>query len=1680
MRNFYRPDGRVRRLVAWTVLGAPIVLAATAALSFVGHGDVAAPAGPKLEPLPGRQGAVPPGATFLGPAPASTPLPLVVTLQPRDPSALAAEAQAVSDPSSPDYHHFLTPSQFAQRYGATNATLAQVTQDLQAQGLTVGAMSRTGLSLSVSGTAAQVQSAFSTPIDRYRLASGKTGVRNRSVPELPATIAPAVEGVIGLDTLSPPQPSTTNPPQAVPFGAEAAPATPGASPALAPNQPAPVTGTCATAIDNVKTDYGAWDADDLSQAYSFDPLYASGDYGSGTTVALVELSGAGYSSSDIDTFANCYGITLGNNQVSQIDLDGGGAIGGNSVEAELDIETVLSLAPEANIEVYEGGVSDGIYNVLSAIVSQDTAKIVSASWTNGCESYVGQSLQNSENTLLQAAALEGQSVFVATGDQGSEGCNVNGVVSAPTGSSPVAQVVDATTGTAYVANESSSSVSVESEGTTSNPSDFATAGAVATGSGPDAITLDSSLGKVFVANASTPSLTAFSTNTCNQTTTSGCASPTQVASGGHLSGPSAIAANGSTFYVGNSNGTVAVYNASTNAWVASVTLPSGTAPSALAVDATNGFVYVADGANDRIEYFSASTCNASVTTGCSTTPTTVSVGLDPISLAVDAAAGSLYVANAGSTGGLSVVSLSTHAVTTTISTGPSVSGLDGTYVVRSVALSPDGTKILAALDLHGHTDAPHDLLATIDPTTETITATANLETGTDVMGGVASDTSLDYVWVLDQTAGADVVQNLNLAVSDPASQPYVTAVGGTSLTALGPAPTETTWNDQLHFAEGAGGGGISKTFSMPAYQQALGTVTSSSGTPCGNTGGDCREIPDVSADADPSTGYIIYDEQEGATGWEAIGGTSGASPLWAAVLAVAASADGNTVGYGAMNPILYQLAQASPGTYLNDVTTGNNDYNGTNSAQYSAASGYDMATGLGTPVTSALATGLTVIPLDVAASGTQVYGGSPTFTATPTFGGSDGSLPFGVTLTSTAFTCTEVGSSTTISPSLPVGSSTLVASSCSGASLGGVNAADYRIVYTSASGDFTVTPIPVDVAVTGSQTYGGSPAFSGSANNPPAGITVTTTSVTCSELEPFTIIGPAVAAGSRTLLPASCSGASLSGTDASDYAPFYTSVTGDFTIVPAPLSVTASSGSMTYGGTPPTITAGYSGFVNGDSASSLTTAPSCSTTATSSSPVSPPTYASSCGGAVDPNYSFTYVAGSVTVGPAPLTITASSPTMSYGATPPDITPVYSGLENGDTGADLTTQPSCTTTATSSSSPSPPTYLNSCSGAADPNYTISYAPGATTVDPAPVDVAVSGSQAWGGSPGFSGSGPASPPQGVSGVNMSGLSCAQVAPSTTISPTLGGGTYTLVPGSCSGVTLSGSNSSDYEVVYTSASGDFSVTGGPPPPPPPAPHGYYLVGSDGGIFTFGSANFYGSTGSLRLQRPVVGITPTADEGGYWLVASDGGIFAFGNAGFHGSIPGLGLAPAGSGLPHALNAPIVGMVPSADGGGYFMVASDGGVFAFGDAQFEGSCPGIGGCSGSAVAVVPDATGRGYWLVTSTGNVYTFGDAPYFGAPGAQGSPITGAVRTADGHGYYVLLANGTVDGYGDAVSLGGPTGSVGGFNPASAIFTDAGGGGYWVASAAGDVFTYGDAPNDGSMAGTHLNGAIIAGTGF
>ena len=195
-----------------------------------------------------------------------------------------------------------------------------------------------------------------------------------------------------------------------------------------------------------------------------------------------------------------------------------------------------------------------------------------------------------------------------------------------------------------------------------------------------------------------------------------------------------------------------------------------------------------------------------------------------------------------------------------------------------------------------------------------------------------------------------------------------------------------------------------------------------------------------------------------------------------------------------------------------------------------------------------------------------------------------------------------------------------------------------------------------------------------------------------------------------------------------------------------------------------------------------------------------------------------------------------------------------------------------------------------------------------------------------------------------------------------------------------------------------------------------GYWLVGSDGGIFSFGDANFYGSTGAIRLNRPIVGMASTSDGDGYWMVASDGGIFSFGDAQFYGSTGALHL-----------NKPIVGMASTPDGGGYWLVASDGGIFSFGDAQFYGSTGAL-HLNKPIVGMASTPDGSGYWMVASDGGIFSFGDAQFYGSTGAihLNQPIVGMASTPDGGGYWMVAADGGVFTFGDAPFSGSATGQA------------------------------------------------------
>jgi hypothetical protein len=214
---------------------------------------------------------------------------------------------------------------------------------------------------------------------------------------------------------------------------------------------------------------------------------------------------------------------------------------------------------------------------------------------------------------------------------------------------------------------------------------------------------------------------------------------------------------------------------------------------------------------------------------------------------------------------------------------------------------------------------------------------------------------------------------------------------------------------------------------------------------------------------------------------------------------------------------------------------------------------------------------------------------------------------------------------------------------------------------------------------------------------------------------------------------------------------------------------------------------------------------------------------------------------------------------------------------------------------------------------------------------------------------------------------------------------------------------------------------------------------------VRSVGGAPVFGPATGMHLNAGFVGLAATPSGRGYWVAASDGGVFTFGDARFHGSIGGQTLA-----------APIVGITATPSGHGYWLVGSDGGVFAFGDADFYGSMV---GSSSPIVAIASTPTGRGYWLLGQDGGVFAFGDAAFEGAATSldHHAPLVGMAPTASGYGYLMLAADGGVFAFGDAHFAGAV---VDGHHLATAIAIPRNGRGYQVATVEGSVFGFGGAP--------------------
>ena len=252
------------------------------------------------------------------------------------------------------------------------------------------------------------------------------------------------------------------------------------------------------------------------------------------------------------------------------------------------------------------------------------------------------------------------------------------------------------------------------------------------------------------------------------------------------------------------------------------------------------------------------------------------------------------------------------------------------------------------------------------------------------------------------------------------------------------------------------------------------------------------------------------------------------------------------------------------------------------------------------------------------------------------------------------------------------------------------------------------------------------------------------------------------------------------------------------------------------------------------------------------------------------------------------------------------------------------------------------------------------------------------------------------------------------------------------------------------------------------PGSPQGYWMVARDGGIFSYGRS-FYGSTGSITLNQPIVGMAPTHDAGGYWLAAADGGIFSYGDAVYEGSLPLYGIS----------TKKVVAIVSDSVTDGYALIGSDGSVWNFNTPQF-GDLPFFGFHVNNIVGAALTPDGKGLYLVGVDGKVYNLlGDGVLQGdASGVPlNAPIVGmAVDPATG-GYWLVGKDGGVFSYG--APFFGSTGSLRLNKPVTAMESTGDGGGYWFTATDGGIFSYGDAQFEGSTGSIVLNQPVVGMSG-
>ena len=429
-------------------IGVPIVTTMAVVAAGLGQSAQAATAAVSAAPTAvGSVSAAPAGAKAAAAPAASTEVDGEVLLNVRDQAALTVYAEAVSNPKSAYYKDYLSPDEIQADFSPTSSEVDAVDAALRAAGLTPGAALGDNLAIPFTASLAQLHKAFDVDFAGYRLADGRSAFGATSAPKISATVVPYVNGVLGLSNFSLPHTNTksvghaVSAPYSVPSSsASSATASTAAGPSASASTSYSAPAMCAS-LNSAIADYlqtqenGVPDVDGewyyspsaMSKAYGTDSQLAAGNEGQGVTVAVLEWEAV--STQALADYKSCYKL---NNKVSYVSLDGGPktaptATNGVGGEASLDIEDIAGLAPGTSIVDYQG--SDSTTNFTDAdwldpitrAVTDDKAKVISLSWGE-CESQTDTTMRSGEYTDFELSAIQGQSVFVASGDDGSTDC----------------------------------------------------------------------------------------------------------------------------------------------------------------------------------------------------------------------------------------------------------------------------------------------------------------------------------------------------------------------------------------------------------------------------------------------------------------------------------------------------------------------------------------------------------------------------------------------------------------------------------------------------------------------------------------------------------------------------------------------------------------------------------------------------------------------------------------------------------------------------------------------------------------------------------------------------------------------------------------------------------------------------------------------------------------------------------------------------------------------------------------------------------------------------------------------------------------------------------------------------------------------------------------------------------